>query len=246
VSHPIPSQSRLSQLLPAMSRGRVLALAASLFALGLGGCISLFPKSEPVQLYRFGQDSGATATNAPAVVSRDRDTLSGVALAFVTLPRESVGDGILTVTGEQAAYISGARWVAPASLMFQEDVERAFETRAQRSRLLDRGQLGVSDAVMRVDVSRFEARYDNGSGAAPTVVVTVRVTLTAADGRQAVQRVFSHREPASENRVGPIVDAYDKAVDESLAELVDWVDATAPTLGSPGGPSKTTQTRTPA
>lgn len=234
------------------SHGRILAprfliLGASLLALGLGGCISLFPKTEPVQLYRFGQDSGATETNAPTVVARGPTGLSGVALAFVTLPRESVGDGILTVTGEQAGYIAGARWVAPASLMFQEDVERAFETRAQRSRLLDRGQLGVSDAVMRVDVSRFEARYDGAAGSAPTAVVTVRVTLTAADGRQAVQRVFSHREPATENRVGPIVNAYDKAVDESLAEVVDWVDATAPTLASPSGPSsQTTQPRTPA
>jgi cholesterol transport system auxiliary component len=232
VSRPISSVS------PSLSVRRRIVLAAGLAALGpvvlgLGGCISLFPKSEPVQLYRFGQDSGAPATGAPAVVARGRDSLSGVALAFVSLPREAVGDGILTVTGEQAGYLGGARWVAPASLMFQEDVERAFEGRAQRTRLLDRGQLGVSDALMRVDVSRFEARYDNGPGAAPTALVTVRVTLTASDGRQAVQRVFSHREPASDNRVGPIVTAYDKAVDEALAEVVDWVDATAPTLGPP-------------
>ncbi len=237
------SRTTLSAMRGRAIAPRALILGASLAALGLGGCVSLFPKSEPVQLYRFGQDSGATETNAPSTVARGPTGLSGVALAFVSLPRESVGDGILTVTGEQAGYIGGARWVAPASLMFQEDVERAFETRAQRTRLLDRGQLGVSDAVMRVDVSRFEARYDNGASAAPTAVVTVRITLTAADGRQAVQRVFSHREPASENRIGPIVNAYDKAVDEALAEVVDWVDATAPTLASPSGPSTKSQTR---
>jgi cholesterol transport system auxiliary component len=68
------------------------------------------------------------------------------------------------------------------------------------------------------------------------VLVTVRATLTAADGKQALQRVFNHREPVADNRVSLIVAAYDKAVDETLAEVVDWTDAAAPGLGPAGAP----------
>ncbi|HZZ35630.1 MAG TPA: ABC transporter, partial [Caulobacteraceae bacterium] len=84
----------------ALVRGLALAAGASLLA----GCISLFPKSEPAQLYRFG-------TVLPAV----QETASGAApfgvLMTVTgFDRAAVGDRILTVNGAQAAYIKSARW----------------------------------------------------------------------------------------------------------------------------------------
>ena len=42
---------------------RKAAMAVSAAALlSLGGCISLFPKSEPAQLYRFGQSSAAPSS----------------------------------------------------------------------------------------------------------------------------------------------------------------------------------------
>lgn len=235
----------LALRVPFVRRSHAGVAAAVLAALGLCGCVSVFPKSEPMQLYRFGQDQGAASTTEAALVKRGPEGRSGVVLSQVILPHAAMGDGILTVTGDQAAYIAGSRWLSPAVLIFDEDVMRSFEGRAQRTRILDRGQLGVADALLRLDVGRFETSYDNGPAAAPTVVINVRATITGADGRQAVQRIFIHREPAAENRVGAIVAAYDKVVDETLAEVVDWTDATAPSLGpAASGPSKPTQPRT--
>jgi len=62
------------------------------------------------------------------------------------------------------------------------------------------------------------------------LLVGVRATLTSVDGRQVLQRVFTHREPTADNRVSLLVGAFDKAVDETLAEVVDWTDVAAPTL----------------
>jgi cholesterol transport system auxiliary component len=208
----------------------------------LGGCISLLPKSKPAQLYQFGQDTDAgpaSAARASTALGRGQAT-SGVVLSSVTLPRGALGDGILTVNGGQAAYIAEARWLSPAVLMFQEDVARTFEVRAQRTRILDRGQLSLADALLRLDVSHFEVRYDGSP--APAVLVVVRASLTGSDGHEAVQRVFTHREPAGDNRVALLVAAYDKAVDETLDEIVDWTDATAPGLRAPAAVQTTTTT----
>ena len=224
--------TRIPRPIPALT----LPLLAA--AVALGGCVTLLPKTPPVQLYQFGRGVPVPAAE-PATLGRGAD-VKGVVLAQVSLPRAALGDAILTVTGDQAAYVAGARWATPAALMFGEDVQGAFEARARRTRLLDRGQVGVADALLRLDVTRFEARYDpNAPAAAPTVLVSLRATLTAVDGRRAVQRVFSHSAPAADNRVGPIVAAFDTAVDATLAEVIGWTDATAPTLAAADAPSAT-------
>jgi ABC-type uncharacterized transport system auxiliary subunit len=49
------------------------------------------------------------------------------------------------------------------------------------------------------------------------------------------ERLFEIRRRISENRVGPIVDGFDKAVDESLGARVTWADETA--AGAPPAPA---------
>ena len=81
--------------------------------------------------------------------------------------------------------------------MFQEDVQNAFQARATTVRLIDRSQLGAATALLRLDVTEFDARYDPPlAGGPPTVVVSLRATLTRADGRELVQQVFTERRPA--------------------------------------------------
>jgi cholesterol transport system auxiliary component len=195
-----------------------------LSALALGGCITVLPKAKPVQLYRFGPPAtgGAPSAVSPGGAARD------VVLAEVRLPPGAAGDGVLTLTGDQAAYIGGARWLEPASLLFQADVEAAFAARARGVLLLDRGQASAAAAVLRVDVTRFETRYAEGSGAPPTVVVRLRATLDRPGGGGVLAREFDAEQPAGADRVSDLVSAYDAAVAHVLADLVAWTDAAAP------------------
>lgn len=208
--------------------GRRGALAATLAGLGLGlcSCVSLFPKSQPVQLYAFGQlpppSAGAVAPGAV-----------GVVLGGIMMPAAAVGDQILTVTGQDVAYVAGARWVVPAGAMIQGDAERAFEARGQRVRLLHRGDFGGAAAVLRLDVGDFEARYQT-PGAAPTVVVSLRASLTRPGGVLIADQTFTARQPAAENRITSIVAAYDKAVIDVLGQVVAWTDANAPAAAAHG------------
>ena len=78
-----------------------LALAA-----GLAGCVSLFPKEKPAQLYRFTpQMQGPSA-------SMDAQRIP-ISLSPVEFTAAASGDRMLTMTGDEAAYIEGARWVSP-------------------------------------------------------------------------------------------------------------------------------------
>ncbi len=210
----------MSGRMSTISRRGALAATLAGLSLGLCSCVSLFPKSQPVQLYAFGELPPPPAGGVvPGAV--------GVVFGGVTMPAAAVGDQILTVTGQDVAYIAGARWVVPAGLMIQGDAERAFEARSQRVRLLHRGDFGGAAAVLRLDVGDFEARYET-PGAAPTVVVSLRATLTRPGGVLIAEQTFTARQPAAENRIAPIVAAYDKAVIEALGQVVAWTDANAP------------------
>ncbi len=219
------------------SNHSVKRLPVVVLSLGLCGCVSLFPKATPVQLYEFGQrpppassPSGAGPTKVGAV---------GVVLGTIAMPAAAVGDQMLSVTGQQAAYIGGARWVVPAGLMIQGDAERAFEAQGQRVRLLHRGDIGAAAALLRLDVGDFAARYD-APGAVPTVIVSVRASLTRPGGALIAEQTLTARQPAADNRIAPIVAAYDKAVIDVLDQVVAWTDANAPAAAPE--PRATTQT----
>ena len=84
--------------------------------------------------------------------------------------------------------------------------------------------------VTRLDVVNFETRYDQGARSAPTVVVAVRCLISRSSDRKLLEdRLFTANVRASENRVGAIVPAYNKA----LSEVMTQVLALASTMGPP-------------
>ena len=191
---------------------------AAMAALALSGCVSLLPEAEPAQLYRLD-------------AAIDTDRLSGGGEAFgVVLPdadfaRAAGGDRILTVNEAEVAYIAEARWIAPASVLFEEALSRAFDVNPGAARLVTRGEYRQAEDVLRIDVRRFEAVYDRGEKAAPKVVVRVRATLVSREDRSLVaERIFETESRASANRVSSIVEAFDAASAEVLTDLVDWTN----------------------
>jgi len=205
-------------------RDLVRTAALSLLTLGLTGCISLLPKEKAAQLYRFGADA-TTTTSAPSPSSPggERFTVRAASLGF---ERAASTDRILTVSGDQVAYIAAARWVSAASSLFESAESRAFDTQAAKSRLLAPGEPTAGDYVLKVEVRSFEARYDHGASGAPTIVVEVYAALAdRKDPRLGGARLFQAVEPADSNAVHAIAGAFDKAVAAVLKDLVAWVDA---------------------
>lgn len=194
-----------------------LAGAALAVAL-LGGC-ALLSTPDPVQMYRFG---GRMA--GPATVSAAAPVVQ-VGLRRIDMPQAVRGDRILGVTGVEAAYVKGARWVSPAQALYAESLEAAFTARSTRVRLVGARELTPATRSLDVDIRAFEARYDH-AGAAPVVTIVAQARLLALPDRTvAAERLFTVTQPAGVNRVSAIVEAFDTATRDLNTQIVDWTDA---------------------
>ena len=198
---------------------RTLALAA-IAAVSLSGC-ALLSSPDPVQLYRFGDTASPVAAPVASPVQ--------IKLRALEMPQASQGDRLLGVTGSEAAYIAGARWVSPALMLYSDALETSFGSQARTVRLIGRRELTPTTRLLDVDVRAFETRYDY-AGAAPTVVITVRARLLRFPERTVVsEQTFTVSQPAGENRVSAIVEAYDLATRDVNTQIVAWTDANATT-----------------
>lgn len=198
---------------------RNLALAA-VAAVSLSGC-ALLSTPDPVQLYRFGDATGPATSAVASPVQ--------VKLRAVEMPQASGSDRLLGVTGTQAAYIAGARWVSPALMLYTDALESSFASQARTVRLIGRRELTPTTRLLDIDVHAFETRYDY-AGAAPTVVVTARARMLRFPERTVVaEETFTVSQPAGENRVSAIVEAYDVATRDINTRIVGWADANATT-----------------
>ena len=194
-------------------------VALCLFAVALGGCISLLPKTKPASLFRFGQPATAPVERVEAAPR------VGVFRTAGAFQRGSSADRLMTVTGDTVAYVAETRWVAPAILLWDEAVLAAFDTAGGPARLVSRGEPASADLLLRLDVRTFETRYDRGAKAAPEVVVRVRGAITRGKDHGLVnERIFEAHERAGDNRVSAIVPAYDRAVGKVLSEIVAWTN----------------------
>ncbi len=195
-----------------------ILLAAAVAAVSLTGC-ALLSSPEPVQLYRFGEVGGASAGAATAPVD--------VRLRTVEFAEAARGDRLLGITGSEAAYIGGARWVSPARQLYNAALEGAFDRQARAVRLIGRRELTPVTRVLDVDVRSFETRYAFAGGV-PDVVVTARARLLRFPERTVLaEQTFTVSQPATENRLSAIVAAYDVATRDLNTQIVGWTDANA-------------------
>ena len=207
---------------PALSRPLTL-LVAGLAALSLGGCVTVFPKVKPVQLYHFGIQ--AQAPQAPVKADAAGVTvLSGP----VTFNRAVAGDRILSVTGGQSAYLAGGRWTTPAVLMFEESLNNAFTQGSGDARVIGAKDPVAARMILRLDVRAFEVRYPDGGRGAPTATVNVSGLLADTATRAVTaNRLFDCQVKARSNRLQAIVEAMNAAVSDCQTQIVTWTDETA-------------------
>lgn len=203
---------------------RFLKGATVLVAAATLGACSLLSTPDPVQLYRFGDlPSGSGEHAAPASAIQ-------VAMRRPEFAQAVREDRILGVTGTEAAYIAGVRWVSGADILFSDSLESAFAAQATRVRLIGPRELTRASQALDIDVRTFEARYA-APGTAPVATIVARVRLLNAQERSvSAERVFTVEQPATENRVGAIVTAFDTATREINSQIVAWTDQNAVAL----------------
>lgn len=197
--------------------------AAVAFSLALSGCITLMPKTKPVQMYRFGYlPETLDKTALPAVAGLGMAP-APVVLGMINFPQDSSSDRVTTIENSEVSYVASARWTAPAEELFSEAVSEGFARSADSVRLVSRGP-SAGDFRLDITVRQFETVYHHGR---PTVSVAFDARLIRLSDRAVVgERFITSDIGVGHNDMSLTVDAYNKATTESVAGLIGFTETT--------------------
>jgi cholesterol transport system auxiliary component len=196
-------------------RRMALTMAVSTLLAACAG--SLFQsKAAAPMIYLLSADLGAAGA-APSSASAIPADLA------VLRPRVRTGlegDRIAVLYPDRHLdYIAGARWSGPLDEVIQDLAIQAFQTGAALRSATTDASAFPSGYWLELDVADFQAEYS--AAAAPTIRVHMTARLGGANDRRVLANFDADAlQPAADNRLTAIVNAYEKAVTSALAEIV--------------------------
>ena len=209
---------------------------ASSLALLLGGCTGSLLRSdaEAPDTFRLGL---APATDAATAGTTPEASALAIAVARPRAAAAIDSDRIAVHSaGNRFDYYSAARWAESAPQMLQQNLVAALAATAQFGGGVMTAPARVpTELLLDVELRRFEAVTTGAdaasAGAAPVVHVQVQVSLV--DSRRAARVTSFVSEaavPASENRLGAVVAAFDRANAQVVVDISTRVQAAAAAL----------------
>jgi len=195
--------------------------------IALSGCVgSLLGGGKPDRLYRFGPTASAAAS---APIGQPARVLAVPPPQFAP---DIGGDRILTVAGQDNAYLKDMRWVSPAPTLYAGTIETTLAERAPDMIVATRAIGAQPDARLAIEIDRFEARYDDDGKAAPTIHIEGRAVLIDTRTKAIIGRYrIAAAETARSDTGAAIAAAFDTAARASTVSLVDWVNVSIPLPG---------------
>ncbi len=200
-----------------MTRIRLEMLAALCALLCVPGCAGgLLGGGEKPTLYRLGAAPDASVRTTPGSIP--------IVIARPDLPTGADGDRILTLGGQEAAYLAEARWISPAPQLMREMITDAVE-RNVRSAYVPNIPTGSEHLLVSTRFTAFAAYYEAGPNTPPVVRIVAQTELrrSGATAPLAVQ-IHSSEQPAAENRVSAVVAAFDAASLQLADEIALWIN----------------------
>jgi cholesterol transport system auxiliary component len=198
---------------PPLSRRGMLGAAAWLVS--LAGCSLLLPTPAP-QLYRLTPQSGDTPKATPV----RGQLVVGTPVAPESLDTEKIA---LTRDRTTLDYFAGAAWTDRVPLLLQGLMIGAFEDSGQIVAVGRDSSDINADYRLETDLRDFQARYTGTSDSLPTVVVRLDAKLVRMPDRKIVDSVLAEKEvQAMRNDLNSIVEAFDRATGEIIAQMVGW------------------------
>ncbi len=146
----------------------------------------------------------------------------------ITLPRPVVDSALetdriaLVRPGNRMDYYAGAHWGGPLSSVLDSLVAQRLRASGAFSMVdTDRGGFGAQ-YVLAITVRRFEAEYGANAEGAPTARVVLECTVGDRSGRKTVASFdVATSAPASDNRLGAVVAALDRAANEAITQVIE-------------------------
>jgi cholesterol transport system auxiliary component len=187
---------------------------ASVPALALAGCASLFVATPPAHLFRLSAD-GAYPATLPRVTAQ----------LLVDLPQAPAGIDTTRIALTRAPfsldYYADSEWTDRVSALVQTTLLASFEN-SKAITAIDRESIGLrADFILKTEIRHFEAVGDGS--APPTVWVAMIARLVAMPQREIIaQASFERRVPAAASEVPAVVAAFNAAADAVIKDIVVW------------------------
>ena len=204
-----------------MNRAAVWAVALPL--IGLAACGSLFQsKIAPPTVYMLPAGAGSAQTaSTGAVIPADLAVLKPKLRTGLETDRIAV-----LYPDRHLDYFADARWSGPLDDVLQDFAVQEFHTHANLRTVSGDASVFPSAYWLEMEVTDFQAEYTSAA-AAPTVHVQILARVGNSGDRRVLGRfVANARQQAAENRLTAIVDAYARAADAALADIVAHADDT--------------------
>jgi cholesterol transport system auxiliary component len=123
-------------------------------------------------------------------------------------------------------YFADARWSGPLGEVLQDMAVQEFHSHANLRTVSGDASVFASAYWLEIEVTDFQAEY-RSAATAPVVHVHFLARIGSSVERRILgQFEASAQQPAAENRLTAIVDAYAHAANTALTELVAHVDET--------------------
>ena len=120
-------------------------------------------------------------------------------------------------------YFAGARWSGPLDEVLHDLALQVFRARVNMRNVHADASVFGSGYWLEIDVVDFQAEYTASAasgGGAPTVHVRLLGRVGGSGDRRIIGLfVADTRQPAAENRLGAIVEAYNQAANTALARI---------------------------
>jgi ABC-type uncharacterized transport system auxiliary subunit len=204
------------------------ALRTAIACVGLGvatACTgSLFQsKAAPSSVYLLSADLGTRATSPAGLTI---PSVAGPLAADLAVLRPRIRKGLesdriaVLYPDRRLDYFAAARWSGPLDQVLQDLAIQAFHSAAHLRNVSAEASAFASGYWLELEVTDFQAEYASAASA-PTIHVGLLARVGRAGDRQVLASFeASSRQPAVGNRLTAIVDAYERAVDGALAEIV--------------------------
>lgn len=189
-----------------------LLLAAALL---LVGCVSLLQSPSKSRVFNLQTPQGipVATERLPIQLSIDEPAAGGA------LDSNRV---VVYAQPLELQYLAGAQWSERATRLWQRLLVESIENSGRFRAVSSAGQALRHDWALVGELIEFQAQID--AGGAPTVLVKLSLKLVENPSLKVrSQRTFSARVAASGGDASAIVDGFDRATRQVLAEVVQWV-----------------------
>jgi cholesterol transport system auxiliary component len=116
-------------------------------------------------------------------------------------------------------YFANVRWSGPLDEVVQDLAVQEIHANPGLHNVSGDSSVFASAYWLEIEIADFQAEYP-AAGGAPTVHVHLQARLGSSSDRRVIARFEPNiYEPAGDNRMSAIVDAYNRAADKALSEI---------------------------